>query len=309
MDVKNLPLVSVGIPTYNRPELLRRALNSLKKQTYKNLEIVVSDNATPGDDVQNVITEFQEQGLPIKFFKQIENIGPESNFVYVLQQASGEYFFWMADDDQLISGGDSDGSNYITDLLNPLLFSQSYVYSFGGYVLSSNGVKSKVKYTRLDALSLYKRMFSFFISNDDCSIYGMYRKKTLDLIKMPVWMKWIRKSATNKAYPMVFEGLMCGACAYVPECVILKDDDAAKDYNTLPRKGVFAGLLGLHLIFLNTYFEYFRRSVNYTKSPVFFSFLIFMSIYGVVRDSLPVSKQVIFYPLRKIKRLVFRTFS
>ncbi len=41
---KNQPLVSVCIPTYNRSEKLQRAIKKLEEQTYKNLEIIISDN-------------------------------------------------------------------------------------------------------------------------------------------------------------------------------------------------------------------------------------------------------------------------
>ena len=46
------PLVSVGIPTYNRPEGLRRTLECITKQTYKNLEIIVSNNCSSGPEIE-----------------------------------------------------------------------------------------------------------------------------------------------------------------------------------------------------------------------------------------------------------------
>src|SRR6185369_14932342 len=52
------PLVSVGVPTYSRPEGLRRALRALTEQTYENLEIIVSDNASPGTETSDVVGEF-----------------------------------------------------------------------------------------------------------------------------------------------------------------------------------------------------------------------------------------------------------
>ena len=39
------PLVTIGIPTFNRPELLARALTSVAKQDYANLQVLVADNA------------------------------------------------------------------------------------------------------------------------------------------------------------------------------------------------------------------------------------------------------------------------
>lgn len=97
--MENQPLVSVGIPTYNRPEGLRRTLECITKQTYANLEIIVSDNCSPGDEVERVVREFQEKDGRILFFKQKENYGPMNNFKFVLEKATGEYFMWAADDD------------------------------------------------------------------------------------------------------------------------------------------------------------------------------------------------------------------
>lgn len=94
-----LPLISVGIPTFNRPESLRRVLIEITQQTYKNLEIIVSDNASPGSETENVVREMMQNDSRVKYFKQPENIGPVHNFQFVLMQANGEYFMWAADDD------------------------------------------------------------------------------------------------------------------------------------------------------------------------------------------------------------------
>jgi len=93
------PLVSIGIPTFNRPESLHKALNSLSKQTYKNIEILISDNATIGNNVEEVVNKFIKNDDRIIFTKQKKNIGLEGNFHYVLNKAKGKYFMWAADDD------------------------------------------------------------------------------------------------------------------------------------------------------------------------------------------------------------------
>ena len=56
-----LPLVSIGIPTYNRPEGLRKLLDSMLNQTYKNIELIVSDNATPGNTVDELVNEYRRK--------------------------------------------------------------------------------------------------------------------------------------------------------------------------------------------------------------------------------------------------------
>ena len=93
------PLVSVGIPTYNRPDGLRRTLECITGQTYKNLEIIVSDNCSPGTEIEEVVREFMARDSRIQYYRQGENKGPMFNFNFVLEKATGEYFLWAADDD------------------------------------------------------------------------------------------------------------------------------------------------------------------------------------------------------------------
>ena len=92
--------MSVGIPTYNRPEGLRRTLQCITGQTYKNLEIIVSDNCSPGLETEDVVREFVLKDSRIKYFRQAENQGPTFNLKFVLEKATGEYFMWAADDDE-----------------------------------------------------------------------------------------------------------------------------------------------------------------------------------------------------------------
>ena len=92
-------LVSVGIPTYSRPGGLRRTLECITGQTYGNLEIIVSDNASLGNETESVMREFMAHDHRIQFYQQPENRGPLFNFQFVLEKASGEYFMWAADDD------------------------------------------------------------------------------------------------------------------------------------------------------------------------------------------------------------------
>ena len=99
MEKKQL-LVSVGIPTYNRPEGLRRTLECITRQTYKNLEIIVSDNCSPVSQTEEVVRESIAKDSRIHYFRQQKNMGPTFNFKFVLEKATGEYFMWAADDDE-----------------------------------------------------------------------------------------------------------------------------------------------------------------------------------------------------------------
>lgn len=100
MERKGLSLVTVGIPTYNRAAGLRRTLEFISRQSYKNLEIIVSDNCSPNSDTESVVRHFMGKDPRIIYFRQSENRGFVENFLFVLEKASGEYFMWAADDDE-----------------------------------------------------------------------------------------------------------------------------------------------------------------------------------------------------------------
>lgn len=96
----NAPLVSVGIPTYNRPEGLRRTLDCILAQTYGALEIIISDNASPGDAVAQVCQEYADRDSRVRYVRQTDGLGIAGNFQFVLGAATGIYFMWAADDDE-----------------------------------------------------------------------------------------------------------------------------------------------------------------------------------------------------------------
>lgn len=94
------PLVSVGIPTYNRPLGLQRTLRCITQQTYRYLEILVSDNHSFGEDTENIVRNLMAVDPRIKYYKQENNKGASYNFKFLLLQSTGSYFMWAADDDE-----------------------------------------------------------------------------------------------------------------------------------------------------------------------------------------------------------------
>ncbi len=99
MTKKTKPLVTIGIPTYNRPESIKNTLACVVKQSYQNIEILVSDNCSPTDETAKVVNAFIKTDNRIKFFQQSQNLGATLNFKFVLEKATSDYFMWAADDD------------------------------------------------------------------------------------------------------------------------------------------------------------------------------------------------------------------
>lgn len=97
MNDDSNPLVSIGIPTYNRADAyLKQALESAINQTYPNIEIIVSDNCST-DHTENLVKGFSNPR--IRYYRHKENIGAINNFNYCLEQAKGTYFLMLHDDD------------------------------------------------------------------------------------------------------------------------------------------------------------------------------------------------------------------
>jgi glycosyltransferase involved in cell wall biosynthesis len=94
------PLVSVGIPTYNRAAGLRAALARVLSQSHRNLEVIISDNGSPNGETEALANELMRDDPRIRFYRQPENRGAAFNFAFVEQAASGDYFMWAADDDR-----------------------------------------------------------------------------------------------------------------------------------------------------------------------------------------------------------------
>lgn len=96
--MSSAPLVSIGVPTFNRAHLLERALHDLLGQTHRPIEIVITDNASDDETAAVCAKAGAGRGI-IRYFRQTRAVPPPENFRTALRLSSGEYFMWAADDD------------------------------------------------------------------------------------------------------------------------------------------------------------------------------------------------------------------
>lgn len=94
-DLLERPLISYIVPTYNRPELLKRALASIGKQAYSNFEAVVVNDC--GQDPAAVVSEFPFARL----INHDRNLGLSTARNTGINNARGEYIGYLDDDDWL----------------------------------------------------------------------------------------------------------------------------------------------------------------------------------------------------------------
>lgn len=94
----NNPEISVIVVTYNRANLLRRAIESILKQSFQNFEIIIIDNASK-DDTISTLNELRQIDDRIKFFRMCQNVGPGAARNFGVQKAKGKYIAILDDDD------------------------------------------------------------------------------------------------------------------------------------------------------------------------------------------------------------------
>jgi glycosyltransferase involved in cell wall biosynthesis len=94
------PRISVTLPVYNGERYLGQAITSILGQTFSNLELIISDNAST-DATEEICRGFAAQDRRVRYFRQPRNIGASPNFNICYELASSEYFKWAAHDDFL----------------------------------------------------------------------------------------------------------------------------------------------------------------------------------------------------------------
>lgn len=107
-EVKEMPLISVLIPVYNTEKYIKRCINSLRKQTYKNIEIVVVDDESTDDSLLKLEKmALRDERIKLYFKENEHNLAKTRNFL--LNHISGKYFVFVDSDDYV-------EKNYVKDL-------------------------------------------------------------------------------------------------------------------------------------------------------------------------------------------------
>jgi glycosyltransferase involved in cell wall biosynthesis len=135
------PSLSIGLPVFNGAGSVADALQSLLLQTYKNFELIISDNAS-NDETQKICEFYAGKDRRIKYIRQTTNLGALDNFKFVLKQAKGEFFMWAAHDDLW-------AKDFVEKCLNELrnnknlgfVFSRYFIFSKSYPFLAMRGIK------------------------------------------------------------------------------------------------------------------------------------------------------------------------
>ncbi|MFN7540333.1 MAG: glycosyltransferase family 2 protein [Bacteroidota bacterium] len=171
-------LISVGLPVFNGEKYLRQAINSLLSQTYLDIEVIISDNASV-DNTEEICREFMLHDKRVQYFRQTNNIGAIKNFQFVLEKASGDFFLWAAHDD--IRHPDAINkmfSVFEEDETVGLVFSDIVVTDY----VNNKSIKYTSGYTSSHTKKIYKYLFRLIYSPSPVMFYGLHRTSILKSI-------------------------------------------------------------------------------------------------------------------------------
>ena len=94
--------VSVIIPCYNAEAYLRRCLNALEQQKYKDFEVICVDDCS-SDDTASIINEFIDRGkISLRYFRNSVNSGPALSRNHGIASATGRYICFCDSDDCIL---------------------------------------------------------------------------------------------------------------------------------------------------------------------------------------------------------------
>jgi glycosyltransferase involved in cell wall biosynthesis len=171
--MKDEPLVSIALCTYNGEKYISQQLNSIINQTYRSLEIIIVDDCS-SDDTYNIISNYAQNDSRIKCFKNEANIGFNKNFEYAIKLTTGEYIAISDQDDIWLPMKIESLLNHIGD--NWLIFSNSV------FVNSSNEVMDgKMLHTYNIATNKYMHNYkSILLSNFITGHTMLFKKEFID---------------------------------------------------------------------------------------------------------------------------------
>lgn len=193
----SLPLVSIIMPTYNRPEMLAEAIQSALTQTYSNYEIIVINDS--GVDVENVVSSLNKKEN-ILYIKHKDNKGLAAARNTGIKNAKGKYIAYLDDDDIFYA-------NHLATLVKHLETNNCDAAYTDAY--KAKQVWHNNKYIILEKSLSYSYDFDYdrvLVENFIPILCVMHRKECINkvgmfdenLLRAEDWDLWIRMSRVYK---------------------------------------------------------------------------------------------------------------
>lgn len=140
--VTGLPLITVRIPAYNHEQYVCHALDSVKRQEYGNIEIVIIDDGSTDSTATRISEWIESNGDEIQVdFRSRENRGISATINELVDMANGEYLVGLASDDMLLPGSIERRHEYLRSHPHKMaVFGDSIVVDADGTKIWDSGI-------------------------------------------------------------------------------------------------------------------------------------------------------------------------
>ena len=171
-------IITIGIPTFNSEDVLSKAIESVLDQTFKNFQLIISDNAST-DSTSTICMEYAKKDPRIKYVRQEKNIFAWNNFKILPNDVKTKYFVWLASDDYWEPTFLEKNIDILE--LNPnLVGSISEVDFYGKYAYRYRTNNKTVKHSAVKPfLGDYHKKIKLLFKTPSSMMYGVYRTEPL----------------------------------------------------------------------------------------------------------------------------------
>ena len=213
-----MPRVTIGLPVYNGARSLARAIECLNKQTFTDLEIIVSDNAST-DSTAEICRDFAAIDARISCYHQPERLSINENLSFVLEQANTEYFMWAAADDAWEPG-------FIARLLEATEKDRDVAVSFSDVLVTDQqgAPVSELSLDWLDCTTHQGQIRAYLVADPimgACNLmYGLFKREIL--LRGIRQFFWTENGHFGADFSFVLFALLNGRYAHVPATLFRK---------------------------------------------------------------------------------------
>lgn len=217
-------VLSICIPSYNRPDTLVRLLNSIDSKKHIDVvEVIISEDCAPKQEQvrKNVEAYIETSPLTIHYFENEENMGYDRNLRKCIQRANGDWVCYMGDDDQFVS---NELDSYI-----------DYLESLGedvGYVLRSYQVLHANHY--VEYMKYYKGNQAFDAGEQT---YEELFRKSVFISGFTIRRDWVKDLDTDMfdgtlLYQLYLQAEVCmnHKAAYYDRPITMQVDEESVPY-------------------------------------------------------------------------------
>lgn len=205
VNFNNLPLVSIIVLTYNSASFVIETLDSIKDQTYTNIELIITDDASSDDTLVKCRQWVELNAERFSFIKIMEspvNLGISANCNKGIKAANGEWIKLIAADDVLLKDAIESNIEFAYKSADPglVIHSESFYYKnnfqehnrfegeiFGSQLIANEGATAEIQYQIL-LRGCHVNTPTVFINKSVFQKVGFFDERFRNIEDWPMWL-------------------------------------------------------------------------------------------------------------------------